>query len=136
MKKKILTTILTLILMVSCVSVTTFAAEINDEVSLTATCTHSWNTSTTYVEGKGTYVSAAYCKRYKVTTKVCSKCGETEIAYSYTNNMAHNKKLTSARCTGSKQTIIYYCKYCDHNINVTQACPGAPHTGACQYLPV
>lgn len=123
-----------IIVLVLSFGVEVFAAE-TENVEPRATCSHSWNTTTTYIEGQGRNATSTTCERRVVTTKTCSKCGQTNVTYSYTTAMPHGTYVLSASCDGKLQTITRKCKYCYTQNTTVQACPGVGHSGTCPYLP-
>lgn len=125
--RKVLSLTLAVILIMA-VTIPAFAAD---------SCTHSWQANApTYVDGKGINATSTTCQRYTVTTKTCTKCGATQVSYSYSSAMSHSGTIKSASCNGTVQTHTYLCRYCNTYYTKTVTCPGAGHTGGCQYLPI
>lgn len=117
-------------------STTIFAAE-SEVLESQATCTHTWNSGyTEYIYGQGINATTTTCQRRTVTTKTCTKCGATTVSYGYSAAMAHSGTVLSATCNGVTQTHNCKCTYCNSSFTKKVACPGAPHSGSCAYLPV
>lgn len=102
-------------------------------------CTsHTWQNKSTVVRYGGIYVSASTCKSYWKETRTCTKCGTTEfVRYYYVSNDTHHTVVYSASCNGTTQTWLNECNQCGHSMpTTTRKCPGGPHGGICNYLPV
>lgn len=127
-----------LILAIMCtLNTSVLAAEAGNTSEVLSSCVHSWSTPTTvYVDGAGINITATTCCRRTVTTKTCTKCGETQVTYGYSSAMPHLFVCFSATCNGTMQTHNCRCKYCTKTIVRKVPCPGGPHTGLCAYLPV
>lgn len=132
--KKLISTVLALAIVFTFSSVA-FAVE-KESVEPLATCNHTWNAGyTEYIENASINATSTTCQRRAVTTKTCTKCGQTIVTYSYTNPMPHSNYNLNATCNGYQQTLTYKCRYCETITKKTQKCPGAGHSGLCPYLP-
>lgn len=112
---------------------------VDESASPLGSCTsHTWQNKSTAVRHGGTYVSANVCKSYWRETRTCTECGTTEfVRYYYVSNDTHDPVVYSASCNGTTQTWLNECYQCGHSMpTTTRKCPGGPHGGICNYLPV
>ncbi len=112
---------------------------IDESVSPLGSCTsHTRTITSTVVRHGGIYISASVCKSYWKETRTCTKCGRTEfVQYYYVQNDTHDPVVYSASCNGTIQTWLNECYQCGHSMpTTTRKCPGRPHGGLCNYLPV
>lgn len=107
---------------------------------LSACQSHTWQSTTTsiVVPYAGEYISATTCRSYWREIRTCSKCKLQEIVqYYYLKNDTHHTIVYSASCNGTTQTWLNKCNQCGHSMpTTTKRCPGAPHSGGCNLLPV
>lgn len=133
--KKLISAFLALAIVFTFSSVA-FAVE-KESVEPQATCNHTWNAGyTEYIENASINATSTTCQRRAVTTKTCTKCGQTTVTYSYTSPMNHSGYITDATCNGTQQTHTYKCRYCGTYYKKIVKCPGAGHSGSCHYLPI
>ena len=86
--KKLISTVLALAIVFTFSSVA-FAVE-KESVEPLATCNHTWNAGyTEYIENASINATSTTCQRRAVTTKTCTKCGQTTVTYSYTNPVSY-----------------------------------------------
>ena len=114
---------------------------IGESVSPMSACqSHTWDSqiTSTVVPYGGTYISANTCKSYWRDIRTCTKCGAKEaFRYYYYPEDTHHTFVYSASCNGTTQTWLNKCNQCGHSMpTTTKRCPGAPHGGGCNLLPV
>ena len=132
--RKTVSLLLAVVLILACGVMAVAAAPKTAEQQ--ASCTHSWNAGyTEYIKGKGIYVSNTCCRRWAVTTKTCTKCGETTVKYHYVDLPKHDGYIKSATCNGTWQTHTSLCNYCNSYYTEQFRCRGN-HGPSCPYLPI
>ncbi|MBR4436050.1 MAG: hypothetical protein IKZ82_05750 [Clostridia bacterium] len=105
---------------------------------LVCTCSNPVLDGSTIVTIEDRYISHnnSYHKmRYK-NVGLCLICSKTATVYTYGPLMSHNWSVYDGSCNGTMQTLQYSCRLCNGHKTVQKNCPGGPHIGGCNYLPV
>lgn len=128
--KRILTILLTVTMIIS----GTIVAK--QEVAAKSECNHYYATPrkiTTYYRNDGNK-----CTFVMETYNTCQLCGHRQIIeVRDQTSFNHKKGIYSASCDGRRQTFVYNClNGCGYSVRESKVCPGGPHTGKCNYLPV
>lgn len=110
------------------------------ERALVCTCSNPVVDLSTIVTIEDRYIShdnSYHRMRYK-NEAPCLICGKTVTEYTYGPLVSHDSwGVYAASCNGNIQTLHYRCRTCDGGLKIMRKkCPGGPHSGGCNYLPV
>lgn len=70
----------------------------------------------------------------KTVYHLCSRCKYSEVEVVTSSRGSHSGSVTHAICNGTTQTRYYDCTTCKSEYAKSKRCPGATHSGVCQWL--
>ena len=132
--KRFLALMLTLVLLLT-VAAPAMAAGGEDAVSPDALCNGNHSMYVAYETSYSWQYETNETHIYAKTVHyMCSRCQYPESELVIQSRGSHSGSATHATCNGTTQTYYRDCTTCGEEYATSNGCPGATHSGVCQWL--